>query len=205
MNDRHNLPSAFERVKEIKKLIQNAETTKTLNRFQYRYRMARAFEGINAPDVGDRTVRGYAAGMKVLLAYGAFDEIRQVKNDLPIRPLRGEYVKIFDEKLAGKLRKNLELQRMLAIPSAVSNAALKRDIKSFFDAENNDVMCIATGLRNAFAHGVFTAAGAGLTTKKRQLEITELANCLLDRTDSIAMECVEQLERDLRLYKKQKV
>ena len=205
MNDRHNLPSAFERVKEIKKLIQNAETTKTLNRLQYRYRMARAFEGINAPDVGDRTVRGYAAGMKVLLAYGAFDEIRQVKNDLPIRPLRGEYVKIFDEKLAGKLRKNLELQRMLAIPSAVSNAALKRDIKSFFDAENNDVMCIATGLRNAFAHGVFTAAGAGLTTKKRQLEITELANCLLDRTDSIAMECVEQLERDLRLHKKQKV
>jgi len=202
MNDRHNLPSAFERVKEIKKLIQNVETTKTLNRFQYRYRMARAFEGINAPDVGDRTVRGYAAGMKVLLAYGAFDEIRQVKNDLPIRPLRGEYVKIFDEKLAGKLRKNLELQRMLAIPSAVSNAALKRDIKSFFDAENNDVMCIATGLRNAFAHGVFTAAGAGLTTKKRQLEITELANCLLDRTDSIAMECVEQLERDLRLCKK---
>lgn len=205
MNDRHNLPSAFERVKEIKKLIQNAETTKTLNRFQYRYRMARVFEGINAPDVGDRTVRGYAAGMKVLLAYGAFDEIRQVKNDLPIRPLRGEYVKIFDEKLAGKLRKNLELQRMLEIPGAVSNAALKRDIKSFFDAENNDVMCIATGLRNAFAHGVFTAAGAGLTTKKRQLEITELANCLLHRTDSIAMECVEQLERDLRLYKKQKV
>jgi hypothetical protein len=123
---------------------------------------------------------------------------------LPIRPLRGEYVKIFDEKLAGKLRKNLELQRMLEIPGAVSNAALKRDVKSFFNSENDDVMCIATGLRNAFAHGVFTAAGAGLTTKKRQLEINELANCLLDRTDSIAMECVEQLERDLRLYKQSK-
>jgi len=204
MKERHNLPTAYERAKVIKKLIQNDDTTKTLNRFQYRYRMARAFEGINAPDVGDRTVKGYAAGMKVLLAYGAFDEIRQVKNDLPIRPLRGEYVKIFDEKLAGKLRKNLELQRMLEIPGAVSNAALKRDVKSFFNSENDDVMCIATGLRNAFAHGVFTAAGAGLTTKKRQLEINELANCLLDRTDSIAMECVEQLERDLRLYKQSK-
>jgi hypothetical protein len=204
MKDRHNLPTAYERAKVIKKLIQNDDTTKTLNRFQYRYRMARAFEGINAPDVGDRTVKGYAAGMKVLLAYGAFDEIRQVKNDLPIRPLRGEYVKIFDEKLAGKLRENLELQRMLEIPGAVSNAALKRDVKSFFNSENDDVMCIATGLRNAFAHGVFTAAGAGLTTKKRQLEINELANCLLDRTDSIAMECVEQLERDLRLYKQSK-
>jgi hypothetical protein len=205
MNDEYNLPAAYKRIKVVKSLVEDEEIKTTLNRFTYRYRIARAFEGINAPDVGDRTVRGYAAGMKVLLAYSAFDEIRKVKNDLPIRPLRGEYVKIFDEKLAGKLRKNLELQRMLAIPSAVSNAALKRDIKSFFDAENNDVMCIATGLRNAFAHGVFTAAGAGLTTKKRQLEITELANCLLDRTDSIAMECVEQLERDLRLYKKLKV
>ena len=106
MKDRHNLPTAYERAKEIKKLIQNVDTIKTLNRFQYRYRMARAFEGIIAPDVGDRTVKGYAAGMKVLLAYGAFDEIRQVKNALPIRPLKGEYVKIFDEKLANKLRIN---------------------------------------------------------------------------------------------------
>ena len=68
MKDRHNLPIAYERLKEIKKFIKDEATTTTLNRFQYRYRMARAFEGINAPDVGERTVRGYAAGMKILLA-----------------------------------------------------------------------------------------------------------------------------------------
>ena len=34
-------------------------------------------------------------------------------------------------------------------------------------------MCIATGLRNTFAHGVFTAAGAGLTTKRKQKIIDE--------------------------------
>lgn len=200
MKDRHNLPTAFERVKEIKKRIKDKGMTSTLNRFQYRYRMARAFVGINAPDVGDRTVRGYAAGMKILLAYGAFDEIRLVKNSLSIRPPKGEYTKIFDEKLASKIRKNSDLKQMLEIPSAVSNAALKRQIANFFNGESDDVMCVVTGLRNAFAHGVFTAAGAGLTTKKRQLEIDELANCLLDKTDSIALECVVQLEHDLKIH-----
>jgi len=200
MKDRHNLPTAFERVKEIKKHIKDTATKTTLNRFQYRYRMARAFEGISAPDVGDRTLKGYAAGMKILLAYGAFDEIRLVRNSLSIRPPKGEYTKIFDEKLASKIRKNSDLKQMLEIPSAVKNAALKREIENFFNGESNDVMCVVTGLRNAFAHGVFTAAGAGLTTKKRQLEIDELANCLLDKTDSIAMECVVQLEHDLKIH-----
>jgi hypothetical protein len=111
-----------------------------------------------------------------------------------------EYTKIFDEKLASKIRKNSDLKQMLEIPSAVKNAALKREIENFFNGESNDVMCVVTGLRNAFAHGVFTAAGAGLTTKKRQLEIDELANCLLDKTDSIAMECVVQLEHDLKIH-----
>jgi len=60
------------------------------------------------------------------------------------------------------------------------------------------VMCIATGLRNAFAHGVFTAAGAGLTTKRKQKQIDELANVVLDMTDDIALECVSQLENNLK-------
>lgn len=200
MKDRHNLPTAFERVKEVKKHIKDKSLTSTLNRFQYRYRMARAFEGINAPDVGERTVKGYAAGMKILLAYGAFDEIRLVKNSLSIRPPKGEYTKVFDAKLANKIRKNLDLKQMLEIQSAVKNASLKKQIASFFNSENDDVMCIITGVRNAFAHGVFTAAGAGLTTKKRQLEMDELANCLLDKTDNMAIECVVQLEQDLKIH-----
>ena len=66
MKDLHNLPTAHKRLKAIKKQIENEEIKKTLNRFTYRYRIARAFVGINAPDIGDRTVRGYAAGMKLL-------------------------------------------------------------------------------------------------------------------------------------------
>ena len=58
MKDEHNLPTAYKRLKEIKKLIENEEVKKTLNRFTYRYRIARAFVGINAPDIGERTVSG---------------------------------------------------------------------------------------------------------------------------------------------------
>jgi hypothetical protein len=199
MKDEHNLPTAHKRLKAIKKQIENEEVKKTLNRFTYRYRMARAFVGIDAPDIGERTVRGYAVGMKLLLAYSAFDEIRLTRNAfVKLRPNRGEYTKIVHKNLANKLRENEELERLLSIASAVKNPSLKKDIDLFFKNENDDVMCIATGLRNAFAHGVFTAAGAGLTTKRKQKQVEELANVVLDMTDDIALECMTQLENNLK-------
>ena len=199
MKDEHNLPTAHKRLKAIKKQIENEEIKKTLNRFTYRYRIARAFVGINAPDIGDKTVRGYAAGMKLLLAYSAFDEIRLARIAFPkLRPKKGEYTKIVNVNLASKLRDNKELEALLSIATAVKNPSLKNDIEMFFQNNNDDVMCIATGLRNAFAHGVFTAAGAGLTTKSKQKQIDELANAVLDMTDDTALECVSQLENNLR-------
>ena len=199
MKDEHNLPTAHKRLKAIKKQIENEEIKKTLNRFTYRYRIARAFVGINAPDIGDKTVRGYAAGMKLLLAYSAFDEIRLARIAFPkLRPKKGEYTKIVNVNLASKLRENKELEALLSIATAVKNPSLKNDIELFFQNNNDDVMCIATGLRNAFAHGVFTAAGAGLTTKSKQKQIDELANAVLDMTDDTALECVSQLENNLR-------
>ena len=199
MKDLHNLPTAYKRLKAIKKQIANEEIKTTLNRFTYRYRIARAFVGITAPDIGERTVRGYAAGMKMLLAYSAFDEIRLARNAFSkLRPKKGEYTKIINENLASKLRDNKELETLLSIATAVKNPSLKNDIELFFKNQNDDVMCIATGLRNAFAHGVFTAAGAGLTTKRKQKQIDELANAVLDMTDDTALECVGQLENTLR-------
>jgi hypothetical protein len=59
MKDLNNLPTAYKRLKATKKQIANEEIKTTLNRFTYRYRIARAFVGINAPDIGERTVRGY--------------------------------------------------------------------------------------------------------------------------------------------------
>ena len=197
MKDEHNLPTAYKRLKNIKKQIENEEIKKTLNRFTYRYRIARAFVGIDAPDIGERTVRGYAVGMKLLLAYGAFDEIRTVRNLIPkIKPPKGSYTKIITKVLADRLRENEELKNLLKISSAINNKNLVDQVNLFFENLNDDVMCVATGLRNTFAHGVFTAAGAGLTTKRKQKIIDELANEVLDMTDEIALGCVIQLEKN---------
>lgn len=195
MKDEHNFPLAYKRLQTIKKFIENAETKAALNRFTYRYRIARAFEAIVAPQVGERTTSGYAAGMKLLLAYSAFDEIRQARNSFPkLKPKQGEYTKIIKSKLAEKLRNNKDLENLLSTEPTVKNSALKKDIAAFFANKNDDVMCIATALRNTFAHGVFTAAGAGLTTKRRQQNINELTIAVLEMTDEIAIDCVEQLE-----------
>ncbi len=196
MKDKHNLPKAHERIKAIKTKIEITAIRSTINRFQYRYRMARAVEGIVAPDIGNNTVEGYAAGMKLLLAYSAFDEIRLVRNSLPnIKPEKGSYVKIDNPKLAEKLRKIPELKHLLSLSTAVKNPSLQKDVENFFNERNNDVMCIATGLRNSFAHGVFTAAGAGLKTKAKRSYIEELANAILDMTDEIANQCVNEYEK----------
>lgn len=201
MKDEYNLPTAYKRLKVVIKKIESEEIKKTLNRFTYRYRIARAFVGINAPDIGERTVRGYAVGMKLLLAYSAFDEIRTVRNSIPkIKPTKGSYTKIIHKALADKLRENEKLKELLKISTAVNNKNLVEQVDLFFENENDDVMCIATGLRNTFAHGVFTTAGAGLTTKRKQKIIDELANVVLDMTDDIALECVSQLEN----YQKEK-
>ena len=134
MQDEHNLPSAFKRLKSIKKQIENEEIKSTLNRFVYRYRIARAFRGINAPDIGERTVRGYAVGMKLLLAYSAFDEIRATRNAiLKLRPPQGAHAKGIHAELADKLRSNTELQNLLNLPN-VKNATVKKKLIAFFQS-----------------------------------------------------------------------
>lgn len=199
MKDEHNLPTAYKKIKAIKKHIEDEEIKKTLNRFTYRYRIARAFKGINAPDIGDRTLKGYAAGMRLMLAYSAFEEIRKSGNAIKkIKSKQADHRKIENTNLASRLRDNEELKTLLKLSSTVKNKTLVENVDLFFLNQNDDVMCIATALRHTFAHGDFTAAGAGLTTKRKQKQVDELTNAVLDMTDDIALECVSQLENKLK-------
>jgi len=196
MKDVHNFPVVNERITEAMKKLGEGKITSSLNKFRYRYRIARAFESINAPEVDIRTSNGYAVGIKLFLAYGAFNEIIAVRNLLPkIRPEKGTYVTYEDKKLAEKIRGNTELAKLLKTSSAVNNKNLVTDIANFYEDTNDDIMCVATAIRNTFAHGIYTAAGAGLKTKKRQKEFNEITNKLLEVTDVIASECVEEILR----------
>jgi hypothetical protein len=94
MKDTHNLPLVNKRITEAMKKLGEGKITSSLNKFRYRYRIARAFESINAPDVDARTSDGYAVGIKLFLAYGALNEIVAVRNALTsIRPAKGVYIK----------------------------------------------------------------------------------------------------------------
>jgi hypothetical protein len=194
MKDVHNFPVVNERITEAMKKLGEGKITSSLNKFRYRYRIARAFESINAPDVDARTSDGYAVGIKLFLAYGAFNEIIAVRNLLPkVRAEQGRHTKYNDKKLAERIRENKELGELLKTSSAVNDKNLKIDVASFYDESNDDIMCIATAIRNTFAHGIYTAAGAGMKTKKRQKDFNEITNALLAVTDEIASACVNEI------------
>lgn len=58
MTDKHNYPKCYSRIKSVKKNIEDEKIKQNFNRYVYRYRLARAFEGINAPDIGKQTLGG---------------------------------------------------------------------------------------------------------------------------------------------------
>ena len=194
MKDVHNFPVANKSITEAMKKLGEGQISSSLNKFRYRYRIARAFQSINAPEVDTRTSDGYAVGMKLFLAYSAFNEIIAVRNLLPkVRAAHGKHITHYDKNLAEKIRENKELGELLKNSSAVNHKNLKFDVENFFADKNDDVMCIATAARNTFAHGIYTASGAGLKTKKRQKTFNELTNCLLEVTDEIASACVNEI------------
>ena len=78
----HKEFSALKKSFSKKQLEKNTEILNLLNRFMYRYRMANAFQTIVAVDVEKRTVDGYACGMKLFMAYSAYDELREAEKNL---------------------------------------------------------------------------------------------------------------------------
>lgn len=199
MKDAHNFPTSFVRFKAIKRYIKDESVRETLSHFNYRYRTARAFSGIISPDLEVRTINGYAVGIKLLLAFGAYDELRIARKSISsLRLQKGKHEKILDVDLAQKLRDNEKLKYFLTKTLKYKGDELGSDVKLFLKNENDDVLCIATSIRNAFAHGIYTPSSTGLTTKNAQKSIDDLANTLLDLTDRIATKCVDHF------YKKYK-
>ena len=172
IEDEH-FPKDIKKFKKIAKKINDKQVKNCMTRYTYRYRLAKAFQGLQAPSVSKKTLDGYSVATKLFLAYSAYDEIREVE-----KLLRGknkvESYKVFNFSVASKIRRNSGLKELLLNSVAVSNTRLKNNIKSFYENKNNDVMCIATALRNCFAHGDFTASTAGLRTKSPIAAIEDL-------------------------------
>ena len=77
------------------------ETRATLNRFYARYRLALKFEAVHAHGYSERAMRGYTAGLRLLVAYSAAELLGEATDE---KVVGGE---IKDPRLAVALRKLL--------------------------------------------------------------------------------------------------
>ena len=195
MKDLHNLPTKHKEFSAMKKALsekqkkQNEKFLNLMNRFMYRYRMAKAFETLVAKDVEKRTVDGYACGMKLFMAYSAYDEIRAAERIL--RKLdRNATHKYKNEILAERIRSNDRMKDLLLETIAVEEDGLRVMLKKFYANKNNEIMIFASSLRHSFVHGDFTAARSGLTNKREIQTVNDVTDVVLKLSDEIFSEMV---------------
>ena len=195
MKDLHNLPTKHKEFSAMKKALsekqkkQNEKFLNLMNRFMYRYRMAKAFETLVAKDVEKRTVDGYACGMKLFMAYSAYDEIRAAERIL--RKLdRNATHKYKNEILAERIRSNDRMKDLLLETIAVEEDGLRVMLKKFYANKNNEIMIFASSLRHSFVHGDFTTARSGLTNKREIQTINDVTEVVLKISDEIFSEII---------------
>ena len=195
MKDLHNLPTKHKEFSAMMKALTETQKKKDrlylnlLNRFMYRYRMAKAFQTIVVKDVEKRTVDGYACGMKLFLAYSAYDEIRVAERIL-LKQHWNETHTYRDEELAMRIRKNEKMQKLLIETIAVDEGGLKIMLKKFYANKNDEIMIFASSLRHSFVHGDFTAARSGLTNKREIQTINDVTDVVLKLSDEIFSEII---------------
>jgi hypothetical protein len=195
MKDLHNLPTKHKEFSAMKKALsdkqkkQNEKFLNLMNRFMYRYRMAKAFQTIVAEDVEKRTVDGYACGMKLFMAYSAYDEIRAAERIL-LNLNRNKTHKYKNEILAEKIRSNERMKDILLETIAVEEDGLRIMLKKFYANKNNEIMIFASSLRHSFVHGDFTTSRSGLTNKREIQTINDVTNVVLNLSDEIFSEMI---------------
>jgi hypothetical protein len=199
MTKLNNMPTEHDKWAKLKKGKNHKErVVQSLNRFQYRYRLACSFSSMTIDGTKPLTEKGYTAFMKLFLAYSAYDEVRAAEMILLNREtLRVHSIKN-EIELAEKLRKNLKLKDLLieGIESVNKdeNDGLKKSLLNFYDANGRDILCVATAARNSFVHGDLTAGGAGLSINAKVTAIEELATVLRNYCDKLFSKCLKKIE-----------
>lgn len=185
------LPTSFPNLRATIGLRRNKVEKKLLVRFSYRYRLAKSFQCTKAPEVG-RTLAGYDAILKLFLAYTAYEQVLKPAVRLNVFAiLPADINKIADEELAHRLRLNTKLMEFLL--SYSTDVTLKNKIREFNDGISDDVTRIAYAIRNVYAHGDLTSTAIGLSTRKQQDVLWDLADFLLSYSDDVFTKCVEKL------------
>lgn len=204
----------FLREKEI-------SNTPTLNRFVARYKLSRKYIGIDA-NIGEKTLRGYSKIFHVFLAHSAFDSLNHGVAELASREDSPMSVDIqfdlhnypmIDDALAKDIRKIKNMDAIL-LEYADNEKRVVR-LKTFFghdftDAElampklvkakneitvPNNLLVVASAMRNVVAHGNLSATGASAINKKNCETIQRLATLVEDETFKLFGRYVDALWR----------
>lgn len=197
MKTLNNMPTEHAKWAQLKKSEQlKQKIVNSLNRFQYRYRLACSFSSMTVDGTKPLTTKGYTAFMRLFLAYSAYDEVRAAEKIL----LKREKLKVHSIKneieLATTLRQNEKLKKLLieGIDDENENSGLMKSLRNFYEANGRDIMCVATAARNSFVHGDLTAGGAGLSINTRVAEIEELSTILRNYSDKLFSKCLKRIE-----------
>jgi hypothetical protein len=174
--------------------------TPTLNRFAARYKLSRKYKGIDA-NIGEKTLRGYSKLFHVFLAHSAFDSLNHGVEELANRKDSPMFVDIefdlhnypmIDDALAEDIRriKNIDVilleyadndkrvARLKAFFGHVcteAELAMPKLVKAMNEiSEPNNLLVVASAMRNVVAHGNLSATGASAITKKNCETIVNL-------------------------------
>lgn len=151
------------------------ETRASLNRFYARYRLALKFEAVHAHGYSERAMRGYTAGLRLLVAYSAAELLGEATDDKVV----GWEIKA--PKLAAALRKSLS-RPAGNVNGVFSDPRLRKRLDRFM-ASDDDVRVAATALRVMVAHGSFTPTGTDALTKTGADSLQRLSDVLLQECE----------------------
>jgi hypothetical protein len=159
-------------IKRANKAFIDSDKLSKLNRFRARHRLATKLTGIHAEGISEQTLRGYTAGLKLMLAYSAA-EILGSALDKPVTQWE-----IKESQLALSLR-NVLNRAGTSRDILFSKGQLKSRLENFLEERTDDVRIAATALRVMVAHGSFTPSGTDSLTIKGAQIVFQLANLIL--------------------------
>ena len=139
-----------------------------------RLKVAKRFDGVRMRRASQNLIRGYTAGMRLLLCYSAAESLGEAI---------GEKVttwEITDEPLLVPLRR---LATPLPDRSDILHKHVREQVATFISRKHDNIRVVATALRHLMAHGHFTPTGAGAMTKAGSDAIEKLSKHLVAETE----------------------
>jgi hypothetical protein len=145
--------------------------------FAGRFRMAGNFGGGTWFSMGERSVRGYDAAIRLLLSYSAFEAACAAAGTRPTNiKLEDPYLKDCRRKVRTSFKSFSEED--FPLRNALSKNSLKKKIDDFFSGDSEDLLPFASAIRHLFAHGVWTPKGSQALSKQATEGLDEISHAL---------------------------